>query len=428
MTSFQENEDRAILKLPSAKSGKSAGSLKLKAFRKALNSLKQRGARGKLGNFKTSLNYQYSIVQVSYSKNKHPGQWKSHGRYLERQGAQKNEEKSKGFDEQSEDVQLSQKLDVWQKENDEYVFKIIVSPEQAERLNLREHTRELMIKIENDFGAKLEWAAVDHYNTDQPHVHVVIRGKDKNGQTFRISKDYIKQGIRQHSRSIATQQLGIRLKKDILIHRDRAIKQNRVTELDREIDRLKDHRNIVNLGGLVPSSDYQVTKRSQTIARLQYLETIGFANHSGHLSWQVSPHYIEGLKAYQQSQDIIKRKAQHIGNILNPSLPLVNTKLKEGESIIGRVVGVGLHNEIYDQRYVLIESKNKVHYIHPSKKMSMDRDAFKIKNGDMVKLEMKSFEKVEGEDKRKITYMHVKKLEPTVKPIQKEIKVNLTQK
>jgi len=38
-------------------------------------------------------------------------------------------------------------------------------------------TRDLMSKLEGDLGTKLDWVAVNHFNTGHPHVHVIINGR-----------------------------------------------------------------------------------------------------------------------------------------------------------------------------------------------------------------------------------------------------------
>src|SRR5450432_1023863 len=61
-------------------------------------------------------------------------------------------------------------------------FRFIVSPEDGDRLELKEFTREFMQQVEKDTGRSLIWAAVNHHNTDNPHVHIVIRGVDRDGE------------------------------------------------------------------------------------------------------------------------------------------------------------------------------------------------------------------------------------------------------
>jgi hypothetical protein len=46
-------------------------------------------------------------------------------------------------------------------------------------------TRELMVDAERDLSTKLDWIAVDHWNTDNPHIHVLVRGRADDGQESR---------------------------------------------------------------------------------------------------------------------------------------------------------------------------------------------------------------------------------------------------
>src|SRR6202171_2695585 len=92
-------------------------------------------------------------VRVSYSANKNPGQWKAHGRYVARESAtQKGRAAEAGFNATEQSLNIAATLDNWQKAGDERLFKIIVSPEFADRLNLEQHTRELLKRIERDLG------------------------------------------------------------------------------------------------------------------------------------------------------------------------------------------------------------------------------------------------------------------------------------
>jgi type IV secretory pathway VirD2 relaxase len=336
--------------------------------------------------------YQNSVVKVSYLKNEYDNQWKAHGRYLQREGAQVEGKVGLGFDREKEEVDIYEKVGRWQEKGDVRMFKIIVSPELGERMDLREHTRLVMEKIEMDYGTRLEWAAIDHYNSINPHVHIVLRGQDQNGKEIRFKKEYIRNGIRTRSKEVATRQLGMRLIKDVLKRREMAVRKNYITELDRDIERLKDKDNKITFRNRLPKSRYELQKRLHIIGRLQYLETLGFAEKKGIITWQVSDDMLNGLKAIQTAGDIIKRKANHISAITEPTLPVARTFLSPGQSLAGRVVGSGLHDENYDKRYMLIEGLDgKVHYIHPSKSMVVHRDAWDIRNDDIIHLEVKTF-------------------------------------
>jgi type IV secretory pathway VirD2 relaxase len=67
--------------------------------------------------------------------------------------------------------------------DDRHQFRFIVAPEDSDRLqDLRGFTRDVLRQMEEDLGTKLDWVAIDHFNTGHPHSHVVIRGKDDLGK------------------------------------------------------------------------------------------------------------------------------------------------------------------------------------------------------------------------------------------------------
>ena len=90
-------------------------------------------------------------------------------------------------------------------EEDRHHFRFIVSPEDApEMRDLRAFTRELVADAERDLGTKLDWVAVDHWNTDNPHVHILIRGRADDGRDLVISRDYISRGFRARAEERVT--------------------------------------------------------------------------------------------------------------------------------------------------------------------------------------------------------------------------------
>jgi hypothetical protein len=109
-----------------------------------------------------------------YSRNATRGQWGAHGRYLARE-TREADPKTVGFNKGPEPTDISKQLDAWQKAGDERMWKLIVSPEFGDRLDLKRLTTELMTRMGCDLSmSKLEWVAVAHYNTAHPHVHIAI--------------------------------------------------------------------------------------------------------------------------------------------------------------------------------------------------------------------------------------------------------------
>lgn len=67
---------------------------------------------------------------------------------------------------------------------DIYYHRIILSPSQEEPVSdWREWTRELMRDLEDRRNQDLNWYAVHHANTDDPHVHVILQGSGVDRET-----------------------------------------------------------------------------------------------------------------------------------------------------------------------------------------------------------------------------------------------------
>jgi type IV secretory pathway VirD2 relaxase len=71
-------------------------------------------------------------------------------------------------------ISASKLLKEWQAQGDKRFFKLIISPEQAHRMSLKEHVKTVTSKIEEDLETKLEWASSDHHNTTNFHVHIKV--------------------------------------------------------------------------------------------------------------------------------------------------------------------------------------------------------------------------------------------------------------
>jgi len=70
--------------------------------------------------------------------------------------------------------------------------RLMLSPaadEQPE--DLRALTRSVMVELEKEKGMTLHWVAVEHHNTDHPHVHVMLcgGGEDERGGRHAVRLD-----------------------------------------------------------------------------------------------------------------------------------------------------------------------------------------------------------------------------------------------
>jgi type IV secretory pathway VirD2 relaxase len=347
---------------------------------------------------------QRSVVKVSYARNARSASWSAHVRYLAREGAQHKDAKGLGFDSARDDINLSQLLAGWQKAGDPRLFRIIVSPENGAVMDLKEHARELLAQMELDLGTRLEWAAIDHHDTDNPHVHILIRGITEAGSALSIDRNYIKSGIRDRSQEIASRELGLRVERDILESRARVVTRDQFTEIDRALIGRADARNVVTFNDKPHRNEGASERQSQNVARLGVLESMGLARRLDQLSWQISPDLEQTLRQHQLSIDIIKTRARHLDQIHDRRAPLRITELKPGEQVTGRVIGTGLENETTDRRYLMIEGNDgKLHYIHQTPAIEKARGEDRLRVGETVTLSGREFEK----NGRKVTYVRV---------------------
>jgi len=134
--------------------------------------------------------------------------------------------------------------------DDRHHFRFIVSPEDASEMeDLRAFTRDLMARAETDLGTRLDWVAVDHWNTDQPHVHVLVRGRDQDSGDLVISREYISRGLRGRAEDLVGLELGPRSEQTITAGLEREVGAERWTSLDRALQTTADEAGgVVDLG------------------------------------------------------------------------------------------------------------------------------------------------------------------------------------
>ena len=156
----------------------------------------------------------------------------AHLRYIQRDGTTRDGERGQLYGPERD--QEDGKAFVERGEGDRHSFRFIVAPEDGDRLSdLRGFTRDVMSQMETDLGTKLDWVAVDHYNTGHPHSHVVIRGKDDLGKDLIIAQDYITDGVRLRAQERATLELGPETDLELREKLRAEITAERFTRIDR---------------------------------------------------------------------------------------------------------------------------------------------------------------------------------------------------
>ena len=256
---------------------------------------------------------QRCAVRVTYSPNRVRGQWAAHGRYIARESAAAQGKGGEvGFSAAIDGINIGKTLADWQTAGDPRLFKLIISPEFGERLDLRRHTRELLSRMETDLGVDLEWVAVAHFNTGHPHVHIALRGRTDAGP-LRLDRDYIKGGIRKNAEELCTAQLGFRTELDALEAERREVDAPRITSLDRRIARQAFSATGDGTFGIdslpYPFSATQRARQQFLVARLRTLNVMGLADEVENGTWSVDPAILSTLRKLQISQDRLKTMA-----------------------------------------------------------------------------------------------------------------------
>jgi hypothetical protein len=205
-----------------------------------------------------------------------------HLRYIERDGVGRDGEPGQAYGPQTDAADL----DAFKERcaDDRHHFRFILSPEDgAELEDLRTYTRHLMGRMEADLGTGLDWVAVNHWNTDNPHTHIVVRGRDDTGKDLIIAGDYIADGFRHRAAELATEWLGPRTELEIQQTLQREVEQERWTSLDRTLQREAGEDGRVQIERF--NEPRLQRQRLLLIGRLQRLQRLGLADEMQPGTW-----------------------------------------------------------------------------------------------------------------------------------------------
>ncbi len=355
------------------------------------------GNRGTAGKGKGACSYhQRCAVRVTYLNNKTRGQWQAHGRYLARESATlENDAKAVGFNRENDGIDIVRQLEGWQGAGDERLFKLIVSPEFGDRVELSRLTRGLIERMEEDLGTDLEWAAVEHHNTEHPHVHIVVRGVRGDGQSLRLSRDYVQQGIRSIAQDLCTRQLGYRTQRDAAEAERREITEERFTSLDRRL--LRDAQEISSDLGpsyfavtrnpiRAGSSETVRLRMNHEVARLAVLCRMGLAESMGPNRWRVRRDFDQILRAMQRTSDRQRTLAAHGALVSDERLPMEVLDVRQITTVEGRVLVHG-QDEQSGRNYLMLEGTDaKVYFINYSREMEQAHSRGDLRTNSFVRL------------------------------------------
>jgi type IV secretory pathway VirD2 relaxase len=287
-----------------------------------------------------------------------------HMAYLKREGVTRDGADARMFDARSDAA--DERAFAERCEDDRHHFRFIISPEDAAELgDLRTFTRELMTDVERDLGTKLDWVAVDHWNTDNPHVHVLIRGRAEDGRDLVISRDYISRGFRDRAAERVTLELGPRSERDIQSALEREVEAERWTSLDRALRIAADEG--AGVADLRPNaSGEDLSLRRLMVGRAARLERLGLADQVAPGCWTLKPGIEDKLRDLSIRGDVIK--TMHRAMSVVGREPDVSGFALHGEEptdpVLGRLVERGLYDELKGSAYAIVDGiDGRTHHI-----------------------------------------------------------------
>jgi len=287
----------------------------------------------------------------------------THLNYLRREGVTRDGEKAHLFGPGGDDA--NPKAFAERCQDDRHHFRFIVSPDDAaDMADLRSFTRDLVTQMEKDLDTRLDWVAVDHWNTEHPHVHLIVRGVRDDGQDLVISRDYIKEGMRDRARDLITQELGPRTDLDIQRSLERQVDADRFTQLDRQLIRDGRATGVIDMAidPSAPPDEYHALK----VGRLRKLETLGLAEQVGPGHWVIDTKAETTLRELGERGDIIKRMHRALTDrgIERGSASYVLAAESLDTPIIGRLVNRGLDDELKGTAYAVVDGVDgRTHHI-----------------------------------------------------------------
>lgn len=287
----------------------------------------------------------------------------AHLKYLGREGVTRDGEKARMFGPGDDAVDPKEFADRCQ--DDRHHFRFIVSPEDATDLaDLRSFSRDQMRQMEKDLGTELDWIGVDHWNTDNPHVHIILRGRLDDGQDLVISRDYIREGMRARAQDLATLELGPRADLDIRHHLQRQVEVERWTQIDRQLVRNSRRTGIIDMA---PDPNGRPDEfHALKAGRLRKLETLGLAEQVSPGQWVIGEDAEANLRELGDRGDIIKRMHRALTDrgIERGSVSFVLAAESLDTPIIGRLVERGLDDELKGTAFAVVDGADgRTHHV-----------------------------------------------------------------
>jgi hypothetical protein len=245
---------------------------------------------------------------------------------------------------------------------EERFYKIILSPENGDKLDMERYTKDFMKNLEMSEGREFKWAAAVHYDTEHPHAHILIRGVDEAGKEVSFSRDTIGHGMRGQASRLATMELGNRTEYEIAQQKRKDLQAERVTPLDKSIKERLDREHRIKPG------------TGEEKSRLEYLSSIGLARQERHGVFTVDERFDQKLKYLQRDKDILKTVYGKDAREKDKDFRIY----RKGWTVDGVILKKGIENEMTEKTYALVEDRGgRKYYVS-------DQQLKEFKTGDKI--------------------------------------------
>src|SRR5512145_992437 len=271
------------------------------------------------------------------------GAARAHLKYIVRDGVTREGAPGRLYDANGDDADGGAFLD--RSEKDPHQFRLVVSADEGARLtDLKPFIRDLLVQMERDLDTRLDWVAVDHFNTGHPHTHIVIRGRDRDGADLVMARDYISHGIRARAQSLVTLELGPETEMERVQKLFNETGQERLTRLDRSLmARSKDGVLVVTSG-----EEQDPVQGSLRVGRLRALERLGLAKERQQGVWVLDARIETKLRRLGDRADkfrMMQRALKDAGIDGGGAAMALFERGPRKALLIGKIVGVGLVDE-----------------------------------------------------------------------------------
>lgn len=281
---------------------------------------------------------------------------KLHVDYIQRDSAARDGDKGHLF---SRDEILAEGAAFTERgKDDRHQFRIIVSPEDGKEIgDLRTFTRNFMAQMERDLETRLDWVAANHYDTANPHSHIVVRGVKDNGKNLIIPRDYISHGMRELAQEIATRELGPATQIDVAMKLAKQVSQERFTVLDKELLKKSVNQIVDVSANLSEGMNWQ--QRFEK-GRVKALAKMGLAEKVGFGKWRLDDSLERTLRRMSDRGDIIRtyQRAMTEAKLERPIIkePIYDPLADDAGPITGKVLKVGILDDVNDRSYVVLDT------------------------------------------------------------------------